>query len=322
MSSKADISKELQVNLLETMYKIRLFEQRTKKLFKQNYIFGALHLYIGEEAIATGACATLSKDDYVVSTHRGHGHTIAKGAELKYMLAELMGRKTGYSGGHGGSMHIFCKELGLLGGNGIVGAGIPIALGAAYSCKYRKSTQVAVCFFGDGAANQGTFHESMNMAALWKLPVIYICENNCFAATTSSYITFPTRDIAPRAAGYDVPYAVIDGNDVEAVYTCVSQAVDRARSGQGPTLIECKTYRIEDHCMVLHQEKDVEELKRWQQRDPIATFEQKLLARNVITDSQINQIKQRIEQELNGAEEFAANSPWPGIEELHNNFYA
>ena len=290
MSSKADISKELQVNLLETMYKIRLFEERTKKLFKQNYIFGALHLYIGEEAIATGACATLNKDDYVVSTHRGHGHAIAKGAELKYMLAELMGRKTGYSGGHGGSMHIFCKELGLLGGNGIVGAGIPIALGAAYSCKYRKTTQVAVCFFGDGAANQGTFHESMNMAALWKLPVIYICENNCFAATTSSYMTFPTKDIAPRAAGYDVPYAVIDGNDVETVYTCVSEAVDKARAGQGPTLIECKTYRIEDHCMVLHQEKDREELKRWQQRDPIATFEQKLLARNVITDSQINQI--------------------------------
>ena len=160
------------------------------------------------------------------------------------------------------------------------------------------------------------------MAALWELPVIYICENNCFAATTLTKISTPTEDIAPRAAAYGIPYAVVDGNDVEAVYITASEAIDRARSGKGPTLIECKTYRIEDHCMILRQEKDPEELKRWQQRDPIATFEQKLLARNVITNTQINQIKQRTKQNLDEAESFAANSPWPSIEELHKNFYA
>jgi len=321
MPAKPKISKELKLQMLETMYQIRFFEERTMSLFKQNFIFGALHLYIGEEAIATGVCAVLNKDDYVGSTHRGHGHSIAKGAELKYMMAELMGRKTGYSGGHGGSMHIFCRELGLLGGNGIVAAGIPIALGAAYSAQYRKSNQVTVGFFGDGASNNGTFHESMNMAALWKLPVVYVCENNTIAATTFYDEVFPTADIAPRAAAYGMPYDIVDGNDVEAVYASASEAVDRARAGKGPTLIECKTYRIEQHCMVLRQERDPKELEEWKKRDPIKLFEKKLVAGGV-GQSEIDRIRENVKQEIDEAEKFAADSPWPEIEELHKTYYA
>lgn len=321
MSLQSQIGKELQLEMLETMYKIRLFEQRCARLFNQNFIYGALHLYIGEEAIATGACAMLNTDDYVASTHRGHGHAIAKGAELKYMLAELMGRATGYSGGHGGSMHIFCEELGLLGGNGIVGAGIPIATGAAYSVQYRKSDQVVVCFFGDGASNNGTFHESMNMAALWKLPIVFICENNTVAATTHFHEVFPTEDIAPRAAGYGMPYEIIDGNDVEAVYAAASKAVDNARGGKGPTLIECKTYRIEQHCMVLNQQRDEQELAEWKARDPILLYEKKLLSAGA-GQSEIEGIESKVKEGLDRAEKFAADSPWPEIKNLRENFYA
>ncbi len=202
-----------------------------------------------------GVCAALRRDDYVVSTHRGHGHCIAKGADVGRMLAELLGRATGYCRGRGGSMHLFAPDVGLLGGNGVVGAGIPIAVGAAYAAKYRGSERVVACFFGDGAANQGTFHESANMAALWGLPLILVCENNQYAATTRVSESLSVSDVAIRAAAYGMPGEVADGNDAFAVRAAALQAVERARAGGGPSLIECKTYRYEGHCMVLHDHR-------------------------------------------------------------------
>ena len=322
MANNNDLSNEQLVGMLKTMKKIRFFEERCKSLFKQNFIYGALHLYIGEEAIATGACAALNKDDYILSTHRGHGHDIAKGAELKYMMAELMGRKTGYSGGHGGSMHIFCEELGILGGNGIVGGGIPIALGAAYSAKYRKSGQVTIGFFGDGAANNGTFHESLHMAALWQAPLVYICESNCVAATTLTERVTSTKDIAPRAAGYGMPFEIVDGNDVEAVYAVTAKAVENARAGKGPTLIEAKTCRMEPHCMVLQENRPDEHFEEWDGTDPIDTFRDKLIEQKIIDVAGVETMIQSIVKELDEAEKFAVESEWPSIDELHANFYA
>lgn len=302
--------------LFETMVRIRFFEERTKKLYRQNHIYGALHLCIGQEAIAAGVCAGLHPGDYVVSTHRGHGHSIAKGAEVSRLFAELMGRSTGYSGGYGGSMHIFSKELGLLGGNGIVGGGIPISVGAGFSAKYRKSGQVTICFFGDGAANQGTFHESLNMAALWKLPVVYVCENNTYAATTRAEDVTATVDIAPRAGAYGMKGVIVDGNDVEVVYEAAKAAIDFARNGGGPTLLECKTFRTENHCMVIHQEKDPQEAAHWESRDPIKLYEEFLIKNKVFDVSELNSIKDSIKSEIAAGEEVAMESNWPGMTEL------
>lgn len=313
-------SKSFQLRLLESMYRIRVFEERTKSLFRQNKIYGALHLYIGQEAVAAGVGATLNKDDYILSTHRGHGHCIAKGAEFKYMLAELMGKVTGYSGGHGGSMHIFCEELGLLGGNGIVGGGIPISVGVGHSIKHRKSGQVVICFFGDGAVNNGAFHESLNMAALWSLPVVYICENNVYAATTRTEDVTLVQHIAHRAAGYGIPGDIVDGNDVEDVFESAKKAVDRARAGEGPSLIECKTYRIENHCMVLHQAKPVEELNAWKEKDPLECYECKLIEQEIVTEQQIVEMKKRNDQLLDKAERFALDSPFPEPEKVFSTF--
>ena len=244
------LGKEDQIGMLKLMYTIRQFEEKARQLFRQGLIYGALHPYVGQEAVAVGACAALENDDFVVSTHRGHGHCIAKGADLKRMMAELLGRETGYSKGRGGSMHMFSVEEGLLGGNGIVGGGLPIALGSAFSAQYRQSGQVTLCFFGEGAASNGTFHESMNLASLWRLPVVYICENNLYAATTPVSDSAPIENIADRASAYGCPGLVVDGNDVVSVYEAVQQAVARARAGEGPTLIECKTFRFYPHCMV------------------------------------------------------------------------
>lgn len=306
-----NITAEIKKKLFETMVRIRFFELRAKSLFKQNRIYGALHLYIGQEAIATGVCAALNKDDYVISTHRGHGHSIAKGTEAKYMLAELMGRGNGYSGGHGGSMHIFCKDLGLLGGNGIVGGGLPISVGAGFSAKYRKTKQVAVCFFGDGAANQGTFHESLNMAALWKLPVVYVCENNSYAATTRTQDVTAAENIAQRAESYGIKGFLLDGNDVETIYDTAYRAIEDARNGAGPTLLECKTFRLEDHCMVIHQEKDPDELIHWQRRDPIECYEKILINRGDMAQETLTEVKNRVRSEIDKAELFAEESPFP-----------
>lgn len=312
------VSKSQLLEFLKLMYKIRLFEERAKKLYKQNMLtenfLGALHTYIGQEAIAVGVCASLGKDDYVFSTHRCHGHFIAKGGNLKSILAELHGKKTGCCKGRGGSMHLFDSEIGFLGGNGIVGAGIPLALGTAYASWYRDLDRVTVCFFGDGAACQGTFHESLNMAALWKLPNVFICENNCYAVTTPVSDTVSVTDIAIRAKGYGLPGKVVDGNDVLAVYEEAAAAIAHARAGKGPMLIECKTYRIDPHCMAIPESRPPEEIKAWKNKDPILRLEEKLQHEGVASQTDFEVFKREILEELNEAEKFVQESPYPDVE--------
>lgn len=310
------LPKEKLKNMLKMMWTIRLFEEKVKDLYRANLITGAIHSYAGEEAVAVGVCSCLNKDDYIVSTHRGHGHAIAKGGRLDKIFAELMGRETGCCRGRGGSMHLFDIEIGLLGGNGIVGAGIPIAVGAGLSSKYRNSNQVAVAFFGDGASNNGTFHESINLASLWKLPVIFICENNLIAATTAYHTTSSIDNIADRSIGYGIPGKVVDGMDVLEVYNAVSEVVKRSKSNEGPTLIECKTYRFEPHCMVLSDNRPQEGVEEWKKKDPIINFESKLLNDKVMTSEEIEKMKQKINEEINSAVVFAKESPYPDPKEL------
>jgi TPP-dependent pyruvate/acetoin dehydrogenase alpha subunit len=238
-----DLSSQQLQALLQTMYRIRAFEEKVDELFMRGEVHGTTHLSIGEEATPTGALAALRPDDYVTSTHRGHGHCIAKGADLNLMLAELLGKETGYCRGRGGSMHIADVKTGNLGANGVVGGGIPIATGVGLSMKLQKLERVCLCFFGDGAANEGTFHEAINMASIWDLPVIFLCENNQYGMSMSVQRSMHSDGVAPRAGAYGIPGARVDGNDVLAVYETVSKAVQRARAGQGPTLIEAITYR-------------------------------------------------------------------------------
>lgn len=317
------------------MYRIRFFDTRVKTLYDyQSYlrkgdiavdeydfqskgiIAGAVHLAIGQEASEVGVCAALNKDDLVTSTHRGHGHAIAKGADMKLMMAELMGRKTGYSKGCGGSMHIFSAELGLLGGNGIIGAQIPLATGAAFSAKYRGTKQVSVAFFSDGASNQGTFHESLNIASLWKLPAIYICENNLYAATTPAVIALSIPNIGERASAYGMPGKIVDGQDVLAVYETVAEAVARARAGYGPTLIECKTYRFDGHTGGSRQHNNPEELEIWKPRDPVILFEKWLIDKGQMTSDEQEAMKKKVLAEVEEAVEFGKRSAFPKFEDL------
>ena len=328
-------SRDKLVEMLGLMYRIRCFERGLRGLYDRQAYFeaseiaaddydfqakglvgGAVHLCIGQEAVAVGTCAALGRDDYVISSHRGHGHAIGKGEDVKRMMAELMGREPGSCHGCGGSMHIYSQEIGLLGGNGIVGAGIPLAMGAAFSGKYRGTGQVAVGFFGDGASNQGTFHESLNMSALWDLPVIYICENNLHAFTTPTEIALATPDVADRAAAYGIPGKVVDGMDVLAVYDVVAEAVARARGGKGPTLIECKTFRLEAHCGVSGDHEYPDQLKEWIKRDPVKLFEQKLTEDGVLTHDEQDAMRHEAEREIEEAVTFAKNSPFPTVEFL------
>ena len=329
------LSKEKLIDMLRLMYRIRLFETRVKDFYdyrsylqkgddagdeydfvSKGVIAGAVHLSIGQEATEVGVCANLGKADSITSTHRGHGHAIAKGAELGPMMAELMGKATGYSRGCGGSMHIFCAELGLLGGNGIIGAQLPLAAGAAFSAKYRGTKNVAVGFMSDGAANQGTFHETLNMAALWDLPAIFVVENNRYAASTPAAITFPIDDIADRAASYGMPGVVVDGQDIMAVYAVAKEAVDRARAGEGPTLIESKTFRFEGHCGVGHQHNNPEELQEWLKRDPIALLEHKIVADGHMTPDQQAALRAQVHAEVEDAVTFAKQSPFPRPQDM------
>lgn len=336
MAAAPPVAAKNLVEMLRLMRRIRHFEEGLTGLYQyesflkqgdlagdmydfasKGIIAGAVHLYIGEEAVAVGVSTAMKPDDFVTSSHRGHGHAIAKGAALRPMMAELMGRKTGYSKGCGGSMHIFSKELGLLGGNGIVGAQIPLAIGAAFSAKYRGSQQVAVAYFGEGASNQGTFHEALHMAALWALPVVFVCENNLYAAADPAEITLATPNVADRAAAYGMPGQVVDGQDVLAVYAAASTAVGRARAGDGPTLLECKTYRFTSHAGAgKGQHNNPEELKVWLQRDPIALFEKKLRDDGVMTAAEQECLKQQILAEVQEAVAFAKNSPFPTFDEM------
>jgi len=318
-----DIPRETLLLMVERMLKVRHFEDRVKDLFAAGEMPGFVHLYLGEEAVAVGACAALNDDDYITSTHRGHGHIIAKGGDVKRMMAELYGKATGYNKGKGGSMHIADPSLGILGANGIVGAGLPIATGAGLSAKLRKSGQVTVCFFGDGASNQGTFHEAINIAAAFDLPVVYVCENNLYAVGTRQSDVRKVEDIADRGVGYDIPGLAVDGNDVVAVYEVCKEAVDRARAGMGPTLIECKTYRWRTH---FEGEPDTyrppEEVEAWIKREPIAPYRRLLIEQGVLTEAEADGIEAQVVKELDEAVEFARQSPLPEPETALQGLWA
>jgi len=307
-----DIPREKLLAMYELMLKIRHFEGRVRDLFAAGEMPGFVHLYLGEEAVAAGACAALEEDDYITSTHRGHGHIIAKGGDVKRMMAELYGKATGYNKGKGGSMHIAAPSLGILGANGIVGAGLPIATGAGLSARLRGTGRVALCFFGDGASNQGTFHEAVNIASAFDLPVVYVCENNRYGVGTRQCDVRNVEDIADRAVGYGIPGLAVNGNDVIAVYEACREAVERARSGRGPTLIECKTYRWQCH---FEGEPDTyrppEEVAAWKEREPIAPYRAKLLAQGVMSEQEGDAIEKQVIQELDEAVEFARQSPLP-----------
>ncbi len=304
------------------MLKIRRFEEKVGEFFAAGKIPGFVHLYIGEEAVATGVCAHLRKDDYITSTHRGHGHLISKGGDLKLMMAELFGKRTGYCKGKGGSMHIADVDLGILGANGIVGGGPPIATGAALAAKYRGTDGVAVCFLGDGASNQGTFHEGVNLASIWKLPAIFVVENNMYGISLPQTRSMRVQDIADRAAAYDIPGFVVDGNDVIAVYEAAGEAIQRARAGEGPALIECKTYRYRGHFEgdpMVYRTREEEEM--WRAKDPISRFETKLMEMGVLNEAQAREINERILAQVEEAVRFAEESPWPAPEEVLEDVY-
>lgn len=309
-----ELSAAKKTSMFNQMLLIRRFEEKVKQLYNEGRIVGAIHLYIGQEAVAVGVCQALKKGDYVFSTHRGHGHAIAKGCDLSRMMAELMGRETGLSHGHGGSMHLFDPGRGLMGGNGIVGGGIPLALGAAFSAQYRGTDQVAVTFFSDGAANQGAFAESLNLAALFNLPVILVCENNQYAATTPVKLSFAKQAIAERAESYGVFAVTVDGNDVLAVHGVAANAVRRARRGGGPSLIECQTYRVEPHCGIIPDQREKGERESWRGRDPLTLFRAQLTADQVTAPAILDEIEKDISCRLEEAVEYAESSPWPDPE--------
>ncbi len=320
MTAKID-NQEL-IAMYKTMVKIRVFETRVGELFAQGKIGGFIHLYIGEEASATGVSAHLKKGDLITSTHRGHGHLIAKGGDLKYMMAELFGKRTGYCKGKGGSMHIADAELGILGANGIVGGGPPIATGAGFAIKYKGLDNVVICYFGDGASNQGTFHEGLNMASIWKLPVVFVCENNYYGISLSQARHQSIADIADRANAYDMPGVVVDGNDVMAVYEAAGEAVKRARAGKGPSLIECKTYRYRGHFEgdpTTYRPK--EEVEAWLKKDPIPRYETALREMGALKDEQMAAIRNEIADEVEVAVKFADESPWPSVDEIMDDVY-
>jgi pyruvate dehydrogenase E1 component alpha subunit len=318
-----DKSKDVLLEMYEKMQKIRMFEDNAIKLFNQGLVRGPMHVYTGEEAVAVGACANLNDADYITSTHRGHGHCIAKGGKVDKMAAELLGRGTGYCKGKGGSMHIADPEIGILGANGIVAGGMGIAAGAGLSAKMRGTDQVAICFFGDGATNEGAFHEALNMAAIWDLPVVFVCENNLYGLTGPAEEMLSVKDVAARATSYDIPGVVVDGNDVLDVYEAVGEAVKRARQGGGPSLIEAKTYRLKGHfvgdpCVY----RDDEEVEMWRKKEPIKRFKKHLIETEGIDEEVIAEIDKNLEAELKAAVKFAKESPDPEIEVVFEDVFS
>lgn len=310
--------------LYTTMRRIRAFEQRTTELFNDGIVKGTAHSYMGEEAIAAGVCAALGDEDYIASYHRGHGHCIAKGASLDRMMAELMGRETGYCRGLGGSMHIADMNLNILGANGIVGAGMPLATGAALAAKLRGDGQVSVAFFGDGANNQGVFHESMNLASVWKLPIIFVCENNQYALSTSYRNTTAVEQVAMRAPAYGVPGYTIDGNDAVEVYLVMQDAIARARAGEGPTLVEAMTYRWGQHSMRanLRDPRPEDEFESWKARDPIVHMEKVMTSSKAVPKKRIKEIGSAIDDEMSNAVEFGTGGAEPSVDVMHAAVYS
>ncbi len=308
-----ELTTEQALWLLREMLRIRRVEEALARSYAQGLIPGACHTYVGQEAIAVGVCAHLRADDVVFSTHRGHGHALAKGAPAREVMAELFGKATGVSKGRGGSMHLFVPEVGLMGTTGIVGPNILQATGAGYSFQLMKTDQVSVAFFGDGAMNNGAFHEGVNLAAIWGLPVVYVCENNQFATEVPFDYATRNTDVAERARSYGIPGVTVDGNDVLAVTEAAAAAIDRARRGGGPSLIEGRTYRTRPHAEGMRDGgyRTMEEIEAWKQRDPITLLEARLLDRGIATQAQIDEVRQEIEDVVADGLEFARNSPYP-----------
>lgn len=322
MEKENNLKKTDYIDFLFQLILIRRFEERVNDLYMQGLIPSTLHLYIGQEAVAVGTCAHLRESDYLLSTHRPHGHAIAKGVSIKSIMAELFGKATGCCKGKGGSMHVGDFNVGMFPAIAIVGGNVPIAAGAALAQKMQKTDGVTVCFFGDGAANEGAWHEALNAAAIYDLPVIFICENNLYAASTPFHLAFKIKNIADRASAYGMPGKIVDGNDVLAVYEGTAEAIERARSGQGPTLVECKTYR---HCG--HSRSDPrgyrshEEEQLWLEKDPIVRFESWMLENKQADEEEIKGIKDRVEKEIDEAIEYAQNSPLPDPSEVYTDVY-
>ncbi len=318
-----DISKEKLLWMYERMQLIRTFENRVKVEFGKGKIPGFVHLYAGEEAIAVGICANLTDADYMTSTHRGHGHCVAKGVEPRGMMAELFGKATGICKGKGGSMHIADMDKGMLGANGIVGGGPPLACGSGLTAKINKTDQVTICFFGDGASEQGTLHESLNLASIWKLPVIFVAENNGYAESTPAHYHCSVENIADRASGYNMPGVTLDGNDIFAVYEAAHEAVARARTGQGPSLLECKTYRFNGHFEGDAQTYKIaaENEKYQKERDPLKLFRDNVLSRHLVSEAEFKATDARVAAQIDEAVKFAEESPFPDVKETYTDVY-
>jgi acetoin:2,6-dichlorophenolindophenol oxidoreductase subunit alpha len=310
------LNKEEYLRIYRKMQLIRRFEENAVKLFMAGEIPGFLHVYLNEEAVGVGVCSALKDDDYIISTHRGHGHVLAKGAKPDLMMAELFGRRTGYCHGKGGSMHIADFSLGIIGANGIVGAGLPIANGVALAAKMTGSGRVIAAFFGDGASNQGAFHEALNLASIWSLPVVFVCENNQYALSTPRTYHQKIDHVADRAAAYKIQGVTVDGNDVLAVRQAAQEAVEKARSGGGPILLECLTYRRMGHYIGdpgVYRPK--EEFDRWMALDPLPRYRTYLIQSTLASEEELGRIDQEIEDEITRAIEFARQSPWPDLSE-------
>ena len=317
------LKRDLCVSMLSKMYEIRVFEETVDDLFARGLVHGTMHLSIGQEASAVGSVFALRDEDYILSTHRGHGHCIAKGADINLMMAEFLGKETGYCRGRGGSMHIADMEGRNLGANGVVGGGIPLAVGVGLSLKMRQTDEIVMGFFGDGAANQGAFHEALNMAAIWTLPVVYVCENNQYGMSMSTNRAFNIERIAQRADGYGMVGITVDGNDVLEVYEAAAKAIDRARSGGGPTLLECVTYRWKGHSKSDQERyRTKDEIEAWKRRDPIKLFRERLVAEGVITDEEAAGLEEQASRTIAEAVEFAKSSAEPDVETILEGVYA
>ncbi|TAI52147.1 thiamine pyrophosphate-dependent dehydrogenase E1 component subunit alpha [Bacillus paralicheniformis] len=317
------LTKEKAVWMYQKMLEIRHFEDRVHQLFAKGILPGFVHLYAGEEAVAAGVCAHLNDEDTITSTHRGHGHCIAKGCDLKGMMAEIYGKSAGLCKGKGGSMHIADFDKGMLGANGIVGGGFPLACGAALTAKYKKTKNVSVCFFGDGANNQGTFHEGINLAAIWKLPVIFVAENNGYGEATPFSYASSCESIADRAAAYGIPGIRVDGKDAAAVFQAAGRAIERAKNGEGPTLIECMTYRNYGHFEGDAQRYKTNEEKavHQEEKDAIVAFKSELLAKGLMSEEEQSRIEKEVEEAVEEAVAFSEKSAYPEETELLTDVY-
>ena len=323
MGAFEELSAERLLRMLRQMQLIRAFEWKADQLYAQGKVHGTMHLCIGEEATAVGAIAALEPTDYIFSTHRGHGHCLAKGADVKLMMAEFRGKETGYCRGRGGSMHIADLSSGNLGANGVVGGGLGMACGAALAQKLQRTGKVVLCFFGDGAANQGIFHEALNMAGIWKLPVVYFCENNQYGMSMSVRRAMAIERVSDRAAAYGFPGVTVDGNDVLAVWEATRAAVERARRGGGPTLVEGVTYRWKGHSKSdADRYRTKAEIEEWKAKDPIKRFERVLIGRGLLTEEGARVIREEAEREIEAALEFAESCPEPSVETIEDGVYA